>query len=259
MKKVINNINVISVLCLALAFVGCSDDDYDNNVSQELSARFTQTIDQNTGTVTFLNTSENADAYTWDFGDGTFSNVINPIKSYTLGGAYQVVLQISNDAGSSDSFEDAIVIDELFNGGLLTNGDFESGSNSWIQGVDDSSPAPVVTVDNNTFYQVNVTNPDPNQPFLVNLSQKLEITQGVTYVLTFDAWSDQNRDIIAGIGLSGGDFSNNSVPVSITSTQQQYQLTLEATSFGAADARVLFDSNGQAGIVNIDNVSLTEQ
>ncbi len=259
MKKLINNIKIISVLCLALAFVGCSNDDYDNNVSQELSSRFTQTIDQNTGIVTFLNTSENADAYAWDFGDGTSSNLINPIKSYTSGGTYQVVLQVSNDAGASVSSGNTIVIDELFNGGLLTNGDFESGSNSWIQGVDDTSPAPLVTVDDNTYYQVNITNPDPNQPFLVNLSQKLEITQGVTYVLTFDAWSDQNRDIIAGIGLSGGDFSNNSVPVSITSTQQQYQLTLEATDFGAIDARVLFDSNGQAGIVNIDNVSLTAQ
>lgn len=259
MKKVINIINIIPVLCLALALVGCSDDDYDNNVSQELSAKFTQTIDQNSGTVTFLNTSENADAYTWGFGDGTFSNVINPTKSYASGGTYEVVLEISNEAGSLDSFEDTIVIDELFNGGLLTNGDFENANNSWIQGVDDSSPAPIVTVDDNTYYQVNIINPDPNQPFLVNLSQKLEITQGVTYVLIFDAWSDQNRDIIAGIGLSGGDFSNNSVPVGITSTQQQYQLTLEATSFGAADARVLFDSNGQAGVVNIDNVSLTAQ
>jgi hypothetical protein len=93
----------------------------------------------------------------------------------------------------------------------------------------------------------------------VNLSQKLQITQGLTYILTFDAWSDRNRDIIAGIGLSGGTFANNSVPVSITDTQQQYQLTLTATNFGAMDARVLFDSNGEAGLVNIDNVSLIVQ
>jgi hypothetical protein len=256
MKKVINGIKIVSALFIALAFAGCSDDDNDT-ISQELTAKFTQTINQNTGTVRFLNTSTNANSYAWDFGDGTLSTLINPIKIYTAGGTYLVKLQVSDISGTTDSFEDTILIPEFFNGGLLTNGDFENGSDSWLQGVDDNNPAPVVTENNNTFYQVNITNPDPNQPFLVNLSQKVEITQGVTYTLTFDAWSDQNRDIIAGIGLSGGDFSNNSEAVSITATRQQYQLTLEATSFGAPDARVLFDSNGQAGLVNIDNVSLT--
>ncbi|WP_296317138.1 PKD domain-containing protein [Winogradskyella sp. UBA3174] len=254
MKKVIQ---IISVLCIAIVFAGCTDDD--DVVPQAVTANFTQTINQNTGEVIFLNTSTGANSYAWDFGDGTSSSVINPIKSYVLGGMYSVVLQVSNDGGSSDSFEDLLVIDEQFNGGLLTNGDFENGNNSWIQGVDDNNPAPVVTVDGNIFYQVNVTNPNPGQPFLVNVSQKLEITQGVTYTLTFDAWSDQDRDIIAGIGLSGGDFSNTVQTVSINTTQQQYQLTVEATGFGAPDARVLFDSNGQAGLVNIDNVSLTAQ
>jgi hypothetical protein len=38
------------------------------------------------------------------------------------------------------------------------------------------------------------------------VSQKI-IVQGKTYTLTFDAWSDRARSVIAGIGLSGGDFS----------------------------------------------------
>lgn len=247
----------IALLFISIAFIGCSEDD--EVVGQELSAGFTQTINQNTGTVSFINTSSNATTYTWDFGDGSFSNVINPVKTYSSGGSYVVVLQVSNDEGLIARFQDTILIDELFDGGLLTNGDFENGANPWIQGVDDNNPAPVVTTAGNTHYQVNITNPNSNQPFLVNLSQKLEITQGLTYILTFDAWSDRNRDIIAGIGLSGGTFANNSQPVSITDIQQQYQLTLTATNFGAMDARVLFDSNGEAGLVNIDNVSLMVQ
>ncbi len=140
-------------------------------------------------------------------------------------------------------------------GNLLTNGDFENGSDSWIVGVNDNSPAPVVTVGGNTYYSVNVTT--AGQPFSVNVSQKLEIIQGETYTLTFDAWSDVNRSIIAGIGLSGGDFSNTSETVNITPTVTKYSLTLSATGFGAPDGRVLFDLGAETGIVNIDNVILT--
>ena len=140
---------------------------------------------------------------------------------------------------------------------LLTNGDFENGSDSWLVGVDDASAAPVVTVAGNTYYSVNVTNANPSEPYLVNVSQKLEIIQGNTYTLTFDAWSDVERSIIGGIGLSGGDFSNDSKPVNITTSKTNYTLTLSSDTFGATDARVLFDLNGENGMVNIDNVVLT--
>lgn len=143
-----------------------------------------------------------------------------------------------------------------FDDGLLTNGDFENGSDSWLIGVDDNSAAPVITNGGNTYYSVNVTNPNASQPFLVNVSQKLEIVQGNNYVLTFDAWSDVNRSIIAGIGLSGGSFANDNETVNITTTRSTYTVSLSAADFGALDARVLFDLNGEAGQVNIDNVSL---
>lgn len=147
-------------------------------------------------------------------------------------------------------------VPEPFDSGLLVNGDFESGGAPWILGVDDNATAPVVTQGGNTLYQVNITSPNPSEPFLVNLSQKLSITQDETYVLTFDAWSDRNRTIIAGIGLSGGSFANTAETVSITATRQTYSLTLTANGFGDSTSRVLFDLNGEAGLVNIDNVSL---
>ena len=142
------------------------------------------------------------------------------------------------------------------NGNLVVNGNFQNGSAPWIVGVDDNSPAPVVTDGDNTYYSVNVT--AAGQPFSVNVSQKLEIIAEETYVLTFDAWSDVNRSIIAGIGLSGGSFANNSEPVNISSTRTTYTLTLTASGFGAADARVLFDVGAETGLVNIDNVSLSQ-
>jgi hypothetical protein len=141
----------------------------------------------------------------------------------------------------------------VFDDGLLTNGDFELGNNSWTIGVG-SDAAPVKTVSGNTYYSVNVT--AAGNSYDVNVSQKLSIVQGSTYTLTFDAWSDRARSIIAGIGLSGGDFSNTVQTVNITKTQTRYTLTLSASNFGANDARVLFDLGSAVGEVNIDNVSL---
>jgi len=140
-----------------------------------------------------------------------------------------------------------------FDSGLLTNGDFESGSDSWLVGVDDSSAAPVVTVAGNTYYSVNVT--AAGQPYTVNTSQKVEIIEGNTYTLTFDAWSDADRTFFAGIGLSNSPWTNKTESVSITATRTSYKYTYVA-NFGASDARVLFDLGAETGLVNIDNVSL---
>ena len=141
-----------------------------------------------------------------------------------------------------------------FDGGLLTNGDFENGSDSWLVGVDDSTSAPVETVGGTTYYSVDVT--AAGDAYAVNLSQKVEIIEGNTYTLTFDAWSNVNRTILAGIGLSEGPWTNTAESVSITPTRTTYTLTHVAT-FGATDARVLFDNGAEIGIVNIDNVSLS--
>ena len=148
----------------------------------------------------------------------------------------------------------SLVLGGPFDSGLLVNGDFENGSESWLVGVDDSSSVNVVTEGDNSFYSANVES--AGNSFDVNMSQKLEIVQGETYTLTFDAWSDTERPIVAGIGLSGGDFSNNSETVNINTVRTTYTLVLTATNFGAMDARVLFDLGAAVGMVNIDNVSL---
>lgn len=87
-----------------------------------------------------------------------------------------------------------------FDDGLLNNGDFENGNTSWIEGVDDNSPAPVVTdSEGNKHYSKNVTS--AGDVYTVNLSQKLPIAQGKTYELSFDAWSDRERNMVVGLGL----------------------------------------------------------
>ena len=106
----------------------------------------------------------------------------------------------------------------------------------------------------NSYYSVDVT--AAGNAYDVNMSQKLEIIADATYTLTFDAWSDINRPIVAGIGLSADPWSNTIETVNITTDRKTYTLTLNADGYGAADARVLFDLGAAAGMVNIDNVSL---
>ncbi|WP_370392495.1 hypothetical protein [uncultured Winogradskyella sp.] len=166
----------------------------------------------------------------------------------------RILFDLNGDAGIVNI--DNVYLRRVPPNDLVTNGDFENGSELWLVGVDDNSSAPTATLNGDTFYSVDVTSPDPGQPFLVNLSQKLEIIEGETYTLTFDAWSNVNRSIIAGIGLSGGSFANNSQTVNITPEITTYSLTLTADGFGAPDARVLFDNAAEAGVVNIDNVTL---
>ena len=171
--------------------------------------------------------------------------------------------QINNTRNTIDTNGDGFggihQIDNINNGATenngensITNGDFENGSDSWLVGVDDASAAPVVTV-SNTYYSVEVTS--VVNAHEVNTSQKVEIIEGNTYTLTFDAWSDVDRTIIAGIGLSNVPWTNSIESVSISAIKTTYTLT-QVANFGASDARVLFDLGAEIGIVNIDNVSL---
>ena len=63
------------------------------------SANFTQTA--NNLTVTFNNTSTNATAYLWNFGDGMTSTLPNPVHTFAAPGAYTVKLDASNQCNTA--------------------------------------------------------------------------------------------------------------------------------------------------------------
>ena len=108
MKQFLKNAKAITILILMLSLIGCDKDD-DN--LPEVIAGFTHTINEDTGTVTFINTSVNSKNYFWTFDDGTSSTEINPIKTFTTG-EYKVTLKATNVAGASDTSEDIIVISD---------------------------------------------------------------------------------------------------------------------------------------------------
>jgi PKD repeat protein len=76
-----------------------------------ISANFNQTVDAETGKVTFINTSENATIYAWDFGDNTSSELKDPVKQYSENGTYTVKLTASNGIGDEDVAQAEVVIE----------------------------------------------------------------------------------------------------------------------------------------------------
>ncbi|NAS11475.1 carbohydrate binding domain-containing protein [Poritiphilus flavus] len=253
MRLLLRKAKIYTLLILAISFIGCEDDD--EVVLPEVIAGFTFTLNQQSGTVTFINISEEAQSFLWNFGDGDTSTEINPVKMYESG-SYTVTLTASNAAGASATFEDNLTVTiptpgPGFDSGLLTNGDFENGVDPWI-----GNGANIDTDGGNSFNFVNVET--AGNAFDVNLSQVVEITQGTNYILTFDASSDRERTMLAGIGLNEAPFTNTAPSVDLTTTTQTFILQLSAADFGGANSRVLFDMGADVGVVVIDNVSLVE-
>jgi len=89
-------------VCLTVTSNGCVDSVcHVVNVTCTMPViNFSYTIG-NGGLATFTNsTSPSADNYTWDFGDGSTSNLENPTHVYTASGNYTVCLQISDSCGN---------------------------------------------------------------------------------------------------------------------------------------------------------------
>ncbi len=329
MKSIFKQALLVATFGLVIFTIACNDDEE----LPQVEAGFTSSINQETGVVTFTNTSVNATDYSWDFGDGTSSTQENPTKTYTEDGDYDVVLTASNGS-VADTFEETItialvVVDETapvitlegaatveieigedytdagatatddvdgnvteniivggdqvntfqpgtytitYNvtdnagnaatqvtrtvtvtwegSGLLTNGDFEDGNTGWTgNGLD------VRTEGGNSYTFANVTTAGAS--FDVNVSQILELTAGSTYMLSFNASSDMERTLIAGIGLNSGNFASSTETVNLNTATQRFSLVLRAT-FGDMNSRVLFDMGAAVGVVVIDNVSLME-
>ena len=189
----------------------------------------------------------------WTEIEFSFSNLPDGPMTYN-----QLVIKPDNDmADSPISTGGTYYIDNIslatsgpgFDDGLLMNGDFENGTASWI-----GNALNVLTEGNNSFNFADVA--EAGTPFSVNLSQVLNLTEGTDYILTFDASSDRNRTMVAGIGLNVVPFTNTSDSVDLTTTMQTFTLSLNATGFGGPDSRVLFDMGAAVGTVVIDNVSL---
>jgi gliding motility-associated-like protein len=77
--------------------------------------------------INFFNQSSNAVRYVWNFGDGEFSDLYEPVHSYSSTGNYDVSLKVWSETGCSDSLvvKDAITVANncrlIFPNGFVAN------------------------------------------------------------------------------------------------------------------------------------------
>ncbi len=107
MKRYKNKIGVLLIALVSFLLITCEDNNNDDTTISPF-ARFTKVLDAKT--VTFINISENATSYSWDFGDGISSTLIDPVKTYT-NGTYTVILTAFDANGTTSTFEDTFIID----------------------------------------------------------------------------------------------------------------------------------------------------
>ncbi len=96
------NLSPASYLVTITDANGCQETTQTEvfNNGAEPSPSFSQTIDGDT--VIFINTSQAADSFYWDFGDGEYSNEINPDHVYTSDVEYNICLIAYASCGSNE-------------------------------------------------------------------------------------------------------------------------------------------------------------
>jgi len=207
MKQLIKKAKKVSIYIMAIIYLGCTNVE---NIFPTVTSGFTYTMNENTGTVTFINISTEAKNYLWNFGDGETSTEINPIKTFASG-TYTVALKASNDAGASDTFEDEITLNI-----------FEEGTMVMLPiTFDDDNVDYSVTVFEGATFNI-VDNPDVSgtndkaskvgeiinsgaefEGFFFDLGTDIDLTTNKTITMNF--WADVVVDVLVKLEEGTGD------------------------------------------------------
>lgn len=143
-----------------------------------------------------------------------------------------------------------------FSQNLVTNGDFQTGTATPWYG----NASNVVDLGGGNFVnQANVTT--AGNPWDVNLSQVVVLQSGLTYQLSFDAFTDAttgSRTIITGLGQDNAPYASLTQTTTLTSTSQTFTYQFTINYGDAVSDRVIFDLGAATGFVFIDNVSVVE-
>ncbi|MEM9648851.1 MAG: PKD domain-containing protein [Bacteroidota bacterium] len=257
MKLLLKRAKILSLLILAISFLGCEEDD-EGNILPAVLAGFTFDLNEETGTVSFINISENADSFEWDFGDGTSSTEIDPIKTFA-NGTFAVQLTASNSAGASDSTEDEIIISVpepltlpilpiTFDGtnvdytaGTFTGAAFEVVENPDLSGTNDTaSNVGAITNIGAEF-----------EGIFFNLNTAIDLTDDKTITMNF--WAEEAVDVL--VKLEEGTGADTEVSASHGGTGWE-MLSFDFTSSDSFSRFTMFvDGPGTtAGTFYVDDI-----
>ena len=252
MKQLLKISGKLSVWVLVILLAGCTDNNFEDLPQVESS--FTYTINEDSGTVTFINVSKEATTYLWNFGDGTTSREKDPIKTYASSGTYQVTLVASNQAGASNSFEDEIslVIKEVaslpitfdnpnvvYDFVAFGGASFQTVENPDVSGTNDKEgKVGEVTNGGNEFEGV-----------FIDLGEPIDLSEEKT--ITMNYWSEVPVDVLlkleegsaAGIETTASHAGEGWEELSFTfdSSESYSRLTLFADGPGTTAGTFYFD------------------
>ncbi|MFP4064682.1 MAG: PKD domain-containing protein [Bacteroidales bacterium] len=97
-----------------IAFLPSCEDDEEPIPDDPIASFQFEVSEDNWQTVAFTNFSQNAETYSWDFGDGNSSTEENPTHDYDEAGEYTVILTATNSVGETDTFSEDVVIEDPF-------------------------------------------------------------------------------------------------------------------------------------------------
>jgi PKD repeat protein len=101
---VVESTGAYNVTVFNVSFPACSSISEDVNITVTPLPVANFTFNNNDYVVNFTNTSENADGYFWNFGDGNTSDIENPQHTYGSSELFNVFLVASNWCGNDTLF-----------------------------------------------------------------------------------------------------------------------------------------------------------
>lgn len=140
-----NQLQLFLILIMGLAVLqGCRD--------RAPEASFT--VETNGLTVTFTNTSLDAESYSWDFGDGNTSTEASPMHTYASSQAYVVTLKVSNEFGTHENSE-TIDLSSVYkkDGYVIVSSINTSGAVTYYGGHFDEIPSGDIDLTTQASYQ----------------------------------------------------------------------------------------------------------
>jgi hypothetical protein len=147
------------------------------------------------------------------------------------------------------------------------NGDFTAGTDHWTLWLASGGPAASLAVQDGAL---KATIPDGGADYWnvqVSYAPGIDLVQGTSYRLSFDAWADAPRSIYASVHENGRDldgdgsayrtYAHGLPELGLTSTAQTFQLDFTMPLTNRA-ATVDFFLGGSTVGVHLDNVTVTE-
>lgn len=246
-----NKIKSFLVTCLiaGISIIGCKKDDGPTAPSRPdpvASFSYTgQTISP--ATISFQNTSQNANKFLWDFGDGTTSTLLSPTKTYSVAGTFTIKLTATDSvAGKSSQASQQISIlpgpiaafsytGQTVTGATITfqNSSLNANSYAWDFGDGTSSTAvnPTKTYSTAATYTVRLTATNTSYNKSDAATKQIQITPSSVFIdrvyvdnIPFVDASGAGWDLTSGPDL----FFNliDSVSTVLYSTQWRYYADL---------------------------------